>query len=407
MVPTGGAGCSGPRPILLYAHGTDTDKNLNLADITDPSNSEGALIAAMFAAHGYIVVAPNYTGYDSSSLPYHPYLNAAAQSADMIDALIAARKALGHISASGTTDGGKLFITGYSQGGYVAMATHKAMQAANMAVTASAPMSGPYALEAFSDAVFFGKVNLGSTIFTPLLTTSYQKSYGGMYTATSDVFETTFASTAEGLLPSTVSIDELIATGKLPQLALFTDMPVPTGSALLDAVLAPSADPLFSLGFGTPNLVTQGFRVSYLQDALAHPDGAVPAVTNLLPSATALLPFRQKLALNDLRTWVPAAPVLMCGGHQDPVVFFSVNTTVMKNFWTLVAPAPAGLVNVVDVDPSPNPPANLIQGGFAQTEAQIFAAKGQSGVVQTYHSTVAPFCSAAARGFFDSLQASI
>src|ERR1700692_17403 len=38
MVPTGGAGCSGPRPIVLYAHGTNTNQALNLADVTDPTN---------------------------------------------------------------------------------------------------------------------------------------------------------------------------------------------------------------------------------------------------------------------------------------------------------------------------------------------------------------------------------
>jgi hypothetical protein len=412
MVPTGGAGCSGARPILLYAHGTDTVKNRNLADITDPTNSEGALIAAMFAAHGYIVVAPNYTGYDTSSLPYHPYLNGAAQAADMIDALTAARKALGHVLASGTTDGGKLFITGYSQGGYVAMATHKAMQAAAMTVTASAPMSGPYAIAAFADVVFSGKVNLGSTLFTPLLTTSYQKSYGGMYAATSDVFEDLYAPTIEGLLPSTTPIGDLYTSGKLPPLALFTDTPTPTGNAQLDAILAPSIDPLFSLGFGPGNLVKQDFRIAYLLDALANPDGAVPAVTNLVPSATAALPFRQKLALNDLRSWAPASPVLMCGGANDPVVFFPVNTELEETFFTLAAGVPAQMVPVLDLEAAPigdpqNPMSAFdpVKVAFAQTEAAIFTgagggAAGQSAVVQTYHSTVAPFCTAAARGFF-------
>src|SRR4051812_25716714 len=76
LVPTGSAaGCSGPRPIVLYAHGTQTDKTANLADITNPNNSEGALIAAVFAAHGFIVVATNYAGYDTSTLKYHPFLN--------------------------------------------------------------------------------------------------------------------------------------------------------------------------------------------------------------------------------------------------------------------------------------------------------------------------------------------
>src|SRR5579872_614125 len=182
MVPTGGAsGCSGPRPIVLYAHGTETNKAANIADITDTNNTQGALIAAMFAAQGYIVVAPNYAGYDTSSLAYHPFLNGDQQSKDMIDALTAARTALPHTMASATSDNGKLFITGYSQGGYVAMATHQAMQAAGMKVTASAPMSGPYALEAFGDAVFYGNVDIGSTVFAALLTTSYQHSYQNIY----------------------------------------------------------------------------------------------------------------------------------------------------------------------------------------------------------------------------------
>src|SRR5579872_1367819 len=50
MVPTGAApACSGPRPVVLYAHGTQSDKTANIADITNTANSEGGLVAAMFA----------------------------------------------------------------------------------------------------------------------------------------------------------------------------------------------------------------------------------------------------------------------------------------------------------------------------------------------------------------------
>src|SRR6266404_6895443 len=100
---------------------------------------------------------------------------------------------LPNTSAAATSDGGKLFITGYSQGGYVAMATHKAMQAAQLPVTAAAPMSGPYALEAFGDAIFFGNVDIGSTVFAALFSTSYQKSYGNLYTYAGQVFEPAYA----------------------------------------------------------------------------------------------------------------------------------------------------------------------------------------------------------------------
>jgi len=183
MVPTGSAAaCAGPRPIVLYAHGTQTNKAANIADITDPANTEGALIAAMFAAQGYIVVAPNYAGYDISTLGYHPYLDAVQQSDEMIDSLAAARTALPNTLATASSDNGKVFVTGYSEGGYVAMATQRAMIAAGDKVTAAAPMSGPYALEAFGDAIFFGDVDLGSTVFAPLLTTAYQHAYGNIYT---------------------------------------------------------------------------------------------------------------------------------------------------------------------------------------------------------------------------------
>src|SRR5262249_36042989 len=187
------SGCSGGRPVVLYAHGTTTDRAFNIADIQASNNEEGLLLAAVFAAEGYIVVAPNYVGYDTSTLGYHPYLAAAQQSKDMIDSLTAARAALPTADAPSSTDGGKLFITGYSQGGYVAMATHSAMQSANMTVTASAPMSGPYALLAFADAVFQGQVNESGAVNGALLIVAYQKAYGDVYASPGDAFASKYA----------------------------------------------------------------------------------------------------------------------------------------------------------------------------------------------------------------------
>jgi poly(3-hydroxybutyrate) depolymerase len=400
LVPTGAAGCSGARPIVLYAHGTQTDKTANLADITNTSNTEGALIAAVFAAHGYIVVAPNYAGYDTSSLPYHPFLNGDQQSKDMIDALAAARTALPQVSSAATSDGGKLFVTGYSQGGYVAMATHKALQAAGMPVTAAAPMSGPYALEAFGDAIFFGNVNLGSTVFADMVATSYQRSYSNLYSSPGQVFEPAYASSAEGLLPSATPLNTLFATGKLPQTALFNSTTPVTGNPTLDAALAVPANPVFALGFGPKNLITNAYRVSYALDALTNPDGAVPTPKAGVPLATAPQhPLRQDLKTNDMRSWIPNRPLLLCGGDQDPTVFFNVNTETMQAFWSAL---PAGLVTVLDVNGTVNPasPFAPVQVGFQTALAGLLASGGQTAVVQNYHVTVAPFCTVAARGFF-------
>jgi len=430
MVPTGAApACSGPRPIVEYAHGTNPDKTLNIADITNTSNTEGALIAAMFAAQGYIVVAPNYAGYDISTLGYHPYVNALQNSGEMMDMLAAARVALPQTLSSATSDSGTLFLTGYSEGGYVAMATFRAMQAANMTVTAAAPMSGPYALEAFGDAIFFGAVDIGSTEFAPLIVASYQRAYSNVDSSANPVFSSTY-SNAESLLPSATPIDTIFAENLLPETSLFDkSTPIvsipgqPVLSATLTALLAvpptpalplSAQTPIFDLGFGSPYLINNDFRVAYAEDAATNPDGAVPTPTPGVPLAHVKPTFglRQDLYVNDLRTnWFPEAPLLMCGGDQDPTVYFSVNTETMETFWSGL-PLPAGTVTVLDVNGTPSGPFAAIQAGFQQSEAALLAylqtpsggglsaTAAEEQVVEGYHAAVAPFCAAAARAFF-------
>src|ERR671910_1101373 len=184
MIPTGSDPvCQGPRPIVLYAHGTAAQRSLNLANISNEDNLEGLFAATVFTTQGYIVIAPNYTGYDMSALTYNPYLNADQESKDMVDALTAARSALPTSFAQTVTDSGKLFVTGYSQGGHVAMATHKLLQETGASITASAPMSGPYAVAAFSDAVFYGQVSRTTPLFLTFTATGYQKAYGDVYAA--------------------------------------------------------------------------------------------------------------------------------------------------------------------------------------------------------------------------------
>jgi hypothetical protein len=437
MVPTGAApGCSGPRPIVLYAHGTNTNKLLNLANIRDQTNTEGALIAAMFAAQGYIVVAPNYAGYDISTLGYHPFLDATQQTSEMIDILTAARAALPHTFAASTTDSGKLLVTGYSEGGHVAVATVKALEAAGQAVTAAAGGSGPYALEAFGDALMFGNVDIGSTEFAPLLTTSYQHEYGNIYSSPSDIYSSTYASGIDTLLPSATPIGALFTDNKLPETALF-DISTPTVtvpgntllSAELTAALAPPAPtsspeaPIFDLGFGNPYLINNSVRVAYAEDAALDPDGEDTPLTGraaspALAPAAPTYPLRKAFYLNDMRSWygaaVPGAPLLMCGGENDPTVFFAVNTGTMAAFWSGVP-----TISTLDVDPAggPSGPYAAIQGAFQTSEAQelaylqtapgggLSATAAEEQLVEGYHSAVAPFCALAARAFFTQVLA--
>jgi Prolyl oligopeptidase family len=409
MVPSGGAACQGPRPIVEYAHGTQTDRDYDIADLNASDNDEGLILAAVFAAEGYIVVAPNYVGYDISTLSYHPYLDADQQSKDMIDALTASRSALPTMQAPATTDSGKLFITGYSQGGFVAMATHRAMQAAGTVVTAAAPLSGPYALGAFGDAVFEGEVNASAVENLVMLAASYQNVYGNLYTSTTDMFASPYASDVATLLPSTTPLSTLESNGSLPPALFSSTPPAPAYAAETPALAPANLAPVFAAGFGTQFLVTNAYRLSYLQDAAASPDGGFPSVTNGLPATNPSNTLRQALKLNDLRSWAPTAPVLMCGGDSDPTVFF-FDTQLMQDYWN--ATSPTAVFTVLDVGSAvaSNDPYAALKEGFAAAVAldrvNAIAAGatdgGDSAVLADYHALlVPPFCLSAAKSFFD------
>jgi len=411
MVPLGSdAVCRGARPILLYAHGTTTDRAFDMTNLQGDPNGEALIMAALFASQGYIVVAPDYAGYGSSTLPYHPYLVADQQSKDMIDALTAARTALPSAAAPATTDGGRLFITGYSQGGYVAMATHRAMQVAGMTVTASAPMSGPYAMAAFVDAVFSGRVSSGATVSATLLITAYQMAYGNIYSSAADVFEAQYASGIESLLPSTTPRSVLYAQGKLPKDALFSKAPPdPAFADITPATTPANLAPIFAAGFGTDPLVRNSFRLGYLLDAQANPDGGWPTTSTGVAAAVPGIRLRQALKQNDLRNWVPAAPTLLCGGNADPTVFW-FNTQLMQGYWAARAPSPSPVI-VLDLDStaSGGDPYADLKSQFALAK-QITAATavaqgatdgGAGAVADAYHAgLIPPFCLAAIKDFF-------
>ena len=377
MLPSGNsADCRGDRPILLYAHGTNIDKNYDFSQVANTENSavaEATLIAANFAAQGYIVVAPNYAGYDESDLDYHPYLVAEQQATDMVDALDGARSIIERKKRENAStyaainDSGKLFVAGYSQGGHVAMATARLLEEQNKPVTAIAPSSGPYALAAFGDAIFAGNVNVGATRFAPLLAEGMQKKYKNIYDSGSDIFLAQYADTR---LPSTQTFDELVRAGKLPENAMFQAKP--TNDPVLDQ-LPNSNSPFAFLGFNANNyLIKTDFRAAYVKDALQHPDGAFPTViNNAMPAANPQNGLRKALKDNDLRGYIPKMPTLLCGGNQDPTVFYDLNTGAMNGLLraaSLLNPAARNInVTVLDVDATnedtrPNQPVLSIIG---------------------------------------------
>lgn len=302
MLPHGDdPSCSGPRPVLLYAHGTSTDRDYDLSQlVSNPSNSattESMILLAAYASRGYAVIAPNYAGYSDSSLGYHPYLDEMQQSTEMMDALAHVRSYTGLLDAELSS---QLFIAGVSQGGYVAMATHKALEAKGETVTASLPISGPYAILDYFDTIFEGYVGGGATQYSPMVLTAMQKS-DAIYSDPSEVYDAAYADFAENSLPRTGGFAE----AGLPDTALFGG-DAPAG-----------ANPM---GFGDDHLLSDEFRALYLSDRMANGD-------------TPVYPIRALIADRDMRDWQPAAPMMLCGASSDPVVYYS-NTTNMMDYWT-------------------------------------------------------------------------
>jgi hypothetical protein len=290
------------------------------------------------------------------------------------------------------------------------MATHRAMQSAGMTVTASAPMSGPYALAAFVDAVFAGRVNAGAPVLSAFLITAYQKSYGNIFASAHAVVAPQYASGIESLLPSTTSRTDLYSQGRLPQDALFSASPPdPAFADITPATTPANLAPTFARGFGANNLITNSYRLSYLQDAAANPDGGWPTTTTGVAAATPNLPWRQALKQNDLRNWIPTTPVLLCGGNADPSVFW-FNTQLMQGYWNARASV-ATPFSVLDVDSatSSNDSYTTLKSQFSLAKLLIAASAvaqgatdgGAVAVTDAYHSTlVPPFCLTAVRSFF-------
>ncbi|MGJ7510576.1 alpha/beta hydrolase family protein [Variovorax sp. GT1P44] len=406
MLPAGtDPGCNGPRPVVLYGHGTATELNYDFSNLTNtnqPAAAEAVVVAAMFAAQGYIVVAPNYGGYDKSTLPYHPFLNADQQGKEMVDALKAARSTLPALSA---TDGGSLLVTGYSEGGFAALAAHRELQATGMTVTASAPMSAPTAVSLLIDYSGSGSPELSSTVFFPLITTSWQKQFGNIYTTTNEIYEDKYATGIDTLLPSFLSQSELYSSGKLPQYAFF-----PT-----NATPGP-LNPSLAINYGPNNLVRQSYLTTWSNDVKASPcpGNALPATSASLSTTSPLdcaptTGLRKAAVANDLRNWLPTRPVLMCGGAQDPTVNFTSSLATAGYF--RARGMPASSLGVVDLEATGVSDAySLARANFAQAKAQKRAdaagtddAKDQA-VAFAYHAQLVPaYCMQSVRVFFEGV----
>jgi hypothetical protein len=276
-----------PFPVILYHHGT-ADNRLDVpSEVIIPIDLKAPFEIA-FASQGYVVVSADYLGLGESR-GFHPYVHAETEASASIHLYEAC---LEYLEMDDHFLSGHLFISGYSQGGHAAMATHRELQS-NYSdihpVTASAPKSGPYSISKSMKDRLLSEQEYFYPGFIAFTLHSYQTVYGNLYHHFNEIFREPYASIIENeLLNEEYSI-----------------------SALHDSLISSL---IFEHGASIPKFMLQD---SIVTGILNNPDHRI----------------NQLLQLNDTYDWAPQVPMRLyyCeGDDQVPYVTSLLADSVMN-----------------------------------------------------------------------------
>ena len=260
-------------PMISFQRGTIVEQIK--APSLQPKESEQVISYAALASMGYITVVPDLIGFGESSEVFHPYYVEEPTARAVIDMLYAARA----LAAEKNVDfDGRLFLAGYSQGGYATMAAHKALESGDendFEIVASFPGAGGYDVSAMHDH-FLELDTYPNPHYLAYVGMSYRSFYDENDVLTS-FFNEPYASRIPTLFDGATSPDEIDSQLTEDVQALVRE----------DILLGSNTDPLYE----------------YL---------------------------RVKFQENSLTDWVPEAPMFMYHGDADVTVPIS-NSQITYN----------------------------------------------------------------------------
>jgi hypothetical protein len=140
VLPSQGA----PNWMIIFNHGTMVSRKTVPSAYRGERNAgetQNALLA--FGSGGYAIVMPDYIGQGDHKGTAHPYPASVTNARAGIDMIRPAREVA---RRNRLAIGDSLFVTGYSEGGGVAMGQTRLLEQSGIPVTASAPAAGPYDL---------------------------------------------------------------------------------------------------------------------------------------------------------------------------------------------------------------------------------------------------------------------
>ncbi len=139
-----------------------------------PLRTTAALISTL---KGHAVAMPDYIGYGVTSKSYHPYQVKESLAPVVVDLILASKEFMNnrHIESNN-----KLFLTGYSEGGYATMAALELLEkeySDTIPVTAAAPMAGSYDMKGTADYILLSKDEYSAPHLPLFLLYSYNRYY--------------------------------------------------------------------------------------------------------------------------------------------------------------------------------------------------------------------------------------
>lgn len=286
--------------LFSYQHGT-VHRRIDAPSYVGVAERAVGLIAA---SHGYVVAMPDYLGLGEGSTNVHPYVHRRSSATAVVDMLRAARSSVAGVPAiqQAVPQGlsGKLFLFGYSQGGYVTLAAQQEIErkhAAEFPITASAPSDGPYDLSGTMAAIMVAPQAYPSPNYLPYVLFTYNSIYH-LFDDPAEILVEPYAHTLPPLFDGEHTGEEI------------------------DAAMPPS---------GIPSEILKPAFLEAFKNDPNHP-------------------FRLVLRENDLLGWAPVSPTRLFHCAADEVVPFANSAIAYASF--VAAGADTNRVQLVDPNPA-------------------------------------------------------
>jgi len=260
-------------PGLLSAqHGT------MFRDSDAPSNFPTSFTGfELFASTGFITVIPDFVGYGVSKDIVHPYYDMQTSALAVTDMLQATKYYLKDKSVAFSN---KLFLIGYSEGGYVTMAAQKEIETNttdDLTLTAAAEGAGGYDVTGM-----LAKVATVTTYPDPSFFALFMQAYNTTYNYNrplTDFFTQPSATNIPSLLDGSKTSDQI--------------------NAALPATLPGLFNPTFYAAIGNPSAETT---------------------------------FKAQVAANSFPNWFPVSPTRLYHGTADQNVYFETSQSTFAKF---------------------------------------------------------------------------